>query len=408
MRRHSFLAILLALILVGVGSEPPAGKSAGASRVAGPLKLTPPPSPVRGVQVLTLDCRDWDEVDQRLAEFKAGGVKVVIVRVFHNPGDRHYPFIRPAHPSGVYFQTSASPVVADALGPILKLAHRRGLKVVAWMTTRYADYGREDELELRAMSWDFEKKQTVPARGYCPLLPEVHDRLSAVYSDLARYPIDGVLIQDDLVYRHLEGMNPRARALYEQATGRKADPDLFFKQATKIGPGRYRVGQYTEEFHKWRRWQNAGLVLLAERLRNQVQAVRPGTPVGINIYYETVTAPDNAMTWFAQDMEALLQSNLDFYALMLYHRQMMSELNLSKNQVFALIERAVDALAVRADHQQRIWVKLQTVDWNSGARIPAAEVAELAARVEKIGPVGIILMPTPKSLDETALKEIFP
>ncbi len=404
-RAPLFIAALLLIMTVAV---PAGGDRAAARPAARPsARLTPPPRPVRALQVMEFECATWDEVAERLDEFKAAGVRAVILRVFHNPGDGYYRMITPAAPAGVYFKTAAAPVVADVLGPVIELAHQRGLWVIAWMTTRYVDYGHEQDRALRCMAWDFGKKAPVPARGQSPLLPEVQDRVDALFSDLARYPIDGVLLQDDLVLRHTEDLSPRARELYKKATGRDADPALFYKNVHKTSSGKYAVGGYSGAFYEWKRWQNRELIRFAERLRRTVQAARPHAPVGINLYYEALTDPDHALPWYAQDLDAALDSDLDFYSLMLYHRQMQKELHLSRKAVFDLIDTSLASLLKRVDYPQRVWVKAQSVDWDTGARVPAAELTGFLARVKKRGPVGLVVIPAKKSLDLGALRKIY-
>lgn len=369
-------------------------------------KLTPPARPLRALQVISFDCNTWAEVGRRLDEIREAGVQAIILRVFHNEGDGYYKFIKPEASRGVYFQTGQCPMVADVLGPVCEMAHRRGIAVIAWMTTRYADYGHEGESSLRCMAWDFESGAAKERKGYCPLLPEIHERLAALFTDLARYPIDGVMLQDDLMLKHTEGMNPAARKLYEKHTGRPADPSRFYRDV-RVEGGRMVVGEYTDEFRAWCRWKNAGMLALAERLRSAVHSRRPNKPFGLNIYYETMTSPDKALAWYSQDLDATIASDLDFYALMLYHRQMSDELRLSRKQVLGLIDEALLDLAGRVDFTQRIWVKVQCVDWDTGTRIPHDEMAELFGRARRHGPVGLVVVPTPRSLDLVALKESF-
>ncbi len=417
--RRSFKLILIFIIVAGFAAGVPVRRSpegavctndvsgllANAARAGDRGKLAPPKQPVRAVQVMTFGCESWTEVNQRLAEFKQAGVMAVIVRVFHNPGDTAYKFIEPASDRGVYFQTEHAPVVADVLGPFCELAHAHGIKVIAWMTSRYANYGREDKTVLRCMAWDFGKKGPVQRRGYSPLLPEAQDAIIAVYEDLAGYPIDGVLIQDDLILKHTEGMNPRARRFYQKVSGKPADPDRFYKNVRKAGE-RYIVGEYTEEFMEWAGWKNSTLLLLAERIRDAVHGKRPFAPVGLNIYYETVSRPEKGLTWFSQDMDATLRSDLDFYALMLYHRQMRRELSLSRQSVFDLIDTSVSRLSGKVDRSQRLWVKLQTVDWFTGARVPEAELVELAKKV-RVSKAGLVLVPAPPALDRDTIRAVY-
>lgn len=357
-----------------------------------PGKLTPPEEPMHAVQFLNLDCQTWEEVAARLAELKAAKIQAVIFRVFHNPGDGFYPFVQPRAESGVYFKTAQVPVVADALGKFCELAHNNGLKVYAWMTTRYADYGHESESELRVMAWDFATGKVVPAKGDSPLLPAVQARLLALFTDLAQYPIDGALIQDDLMLKHNEDLGPPARALYEKATGRPADPKKFFKEVRKTPDGDYLVTEYSPEFYSWRRWENGQLLVLAQRLRQAVHQSRPTIPFGINLYYETVTAPDQALVWYAQDLQATLRTDLDFYSLMLYHRQMMRELNLPAESVFALIEKGLKPAAAEADFPQRLLIKIQAVDFDTRQTVPREELEALIRRVKALGPVSLALV----------------
>jgi len=369
-------------------------------------KLNPPARPVRAAQVLTLGCDDWEQVDRRLAELKAANVQAVIFRVFHNPGDSYYGFVKSEIKSGVYFKTDHAPVVADVLGKFCELAHKHKLAAIAWMTSRYANYGHENEHDLRCMAWDFGKGKAILAKGYSPLLPEARTRIVRLYQDLANYPIDGVLIQDDLILKHAEGFNPRVRQLYKKQTGRSADPSRFFKKVTKKGE-RHVVGEYTAAYQKWRTWQNRELIGLAEKIRRTVQAKRPGAPVGVNMYYEALINNKYAMAWFAQDVDATFSSELDFYAFMVYHRQMQNELQLSRSQVFDLIDLSLAGLVDKADHKQRIWIKLQTIDWDNGARVPSKELAELMDRVVRHGPVGLVVVPVKRSLDLGLVGEQF-
>jgi uncharacterized lipoprotein YddW (UPF0748 family) len=369
-------------------------------------RLKPPAQPIRALQIMNLDCSTTAELDQRLAAFKRAGVQAVIFRVFHNSGEPPYPFIRPAAETGVYFKSGSAPMVADALGIVCERAHNQGLKVIAWMTTRNADYGIERESGLHCQVYDFDRKKIVAGRGLSLLQPAVQERLVAIYRDLGRYPIDGVLIQDDLVLHHNEDFNPAVRERYHQETGREITPARLFKNPHRTRYGWLAVG-YTAEFTAWRGWQNRELLALAERLRGAVQAGRPGIPVGLNLYYETLTRPQYALEWYAQDLDATLASGLDYYAFMLYHRQMEKETHLSQAQTFDLIATRLERLLSRVDYPQRVWVKIQAVDWDTGDAIPSKEMSELLRRARGQGEVGLVVTPVTPGLDLKAIKENF-
>lgn len=421
--RFYFILPLIAVLAALLGDEPapaPAGNppavpapapavTAGTTAAPSPAspappplpqgRLTPPDQPLRALQVLNLDCKDLSELDARFRAWREAGVQAVIVRVFHNPGDGYYRFVTPQAESGVYFATAHAPVVADALTPLAESAHRNRLLVIAWMTTRYADYGGGAGEGRGCMEWK-PGAGVAPTRGWSVLLPEVTDRLALIFADLARGPIDGVLLQDDLILRHTEDMNPRVRAMYRAETGRSAEPDDLF--SSDRGRVEYRPG-----FLDWRRWENRKLLAVAGRIRAAVQSVRPRVPVGLNLYYENVTDPANALVWYAQDFDATAQSDLDFYALMLYHRQVARELRLPDAEAIRLIERGLGPLLRRVDRPQRIWVKAQSVDWDTGKTLPPSQVADLLGRAKALGPLGLVIMPAPRDLNLLMVKETF-
>src|SRR3989337_3384545 len=133
---------------------------------------------IMAVQVALFEGKDYKEVDGEMERLKAAGMDTIILRVFPNTNERFYPFVKSGklnNESGVYFNTTRSPVIEDILGPVLALAHKKGLKVFAWMTTRYANYGLANKNDLGCKAYDFSTKDIAPCkgldlcRGQCPL-----------------------------------------------------------------------------------------------------------------------------------------------------------------------------------------------------------------------------------------------
>lgn len=372
------------------------------------VKLHPPSAqPLRAVQLLMLGANDYPELDRRFQAFQAAGVNTIILRVFHNPGDRFLEVAQPQSDRGVYFRTSPLPLVDDVLGPIAELAHRRGLKVFAWMTTRYADYGREEQMESRCLAYDFNLGRPVPARGQSVLLPEVQDRLNQVFEDLARYPIDGVLLQDDLMLRHNEDFNPRVQDFYRLTTGREMDPRRFYHGVHQLNNGKYLVRRYSEEFWLWSRWKRDRLLDLADRLRQTMRRVRPGMAMAINLYYETALSPENGLAWFSQDLQATAARDFEFLSLMLYHRQIQKEMSLTPSRVFDVINTGTERLLTAAGAPGRALLKFQTVDWDTGQALPAAEVRIYLEQAARRPAVSLALVPADDRLDLQMVSEVY-
>ena len=400
------LALVLCLVPHALDSQSPS-PTASAVPPLPVVKVHPPAEPIRAVQLLTLAAADYPELDRRFQAFRAAGVNTVILRVFHNPGDRFLEVAQARSDRGVYFQNSQMPVVDDVLLPIVELAHRHGLRLFAWMTTRYADYGVEDNEELRCMAYDFATGRPAPARGQSVLLPEVQTRLVRVFEELARYPIDGVLLQDDLMLRHNEDFNPRVQNLYRLTTGREMDPQGFYRGVHPRGNGKYRVDHYSPEFWQWSRWKRDRLLDLAERLREAVHRGRPGIPVGLNLYYETALQPEDALAWFSQDLEAAAGRDFEFLCLMLYHRQMQKEMGLTPRRLFAVMNSGTERLLAAAGEPGRAVLKFQTVDWETGESIPSAELQRYLDQAARHPGVSLALVPAGASLDLEMVSAVY-
>ena len=359
-------------------------------------KASPPPLPeiyremrpgLRAVQVMLFEGRDSQEMGQEMDRLKDAGIDTLIVRAFHNSGDRYYPAAHPAEKRGVYFRTSHSPVVDDLLPEVIELAHARGLKVFAWMTTRYADYGIEDDTELACVAYDIESMEYGRCKGLDLFNERSIERLERIYSDLAENAIDGVLFQDDLVMRHNEGLGPVARALFEKDTGAAIDPEALY-----IRTGDSRV-HYTELFWKWASWKNRRLVKAAERLKGVVRAKRPTAVFAINLMYESVTNPPYALAWLSQDLGEALRADFDYFSIMAYHRQIGEELEKPLPEVREMIVKMANDASMAIGEPKRVLIKIQTIDWRTGGKLSDEEVVDIIREIKGAGDFSLAVVP---------------
>jgi len=366
---------------------------------------------IRAVQVMIFDGKSYAEVDGELKGLKEAGVDTVIVRVFHNRGDRYYPVVGEAggargargpkgreggqgvQTSGVYFSTTHAPVIEDILSRLVHLAHRNDLKVFAWMTTRYADYGLEEREDLACGARDVRTGGLYRCKGLDLFNEEAVRHLEALYSDLAGYDIDGILFQDDLVLKHGEGFGPHAEALFEEATGLEARPERLYI-ATPGGGG----VTYTELFWRWASWKNKRLLDVAGRLKRVVRAKNPQAEFAINLMYESVTNPPYALAWLSQSLPGAVEAGFDYYSVMAYHRQMEEELGRSPEAVKGMIEGMIMEAKKVVREPDRVLIKLQTVDWKTGGRLPDGEVLGLLSGLKGLDDVSLALVPYRRDL----------
>ncbi|MBI5287107.1 MAG: family 10 glycosylhydrolase [Deltaproteobacteria bacterium] len=379
--------------------------------------FSPPPLPVvkmpkgkgiRAVQIALFEGKTYDEVDNEIEGLKSAGIDTIIVRVFQNKGDRFYPSVRPQSQIGVYFKTTHVPVVEDILEKVVEMGHRHGLKVFAWMTTRYANYGLEAKDDLRCKAYDFRTKGVVPCQGLDLFNDEAVTHLEGIYKDLSKYPIDGILFQDDLFLRHNEGFGYKAEALFLKGKGIRLDPERFYQGVMERPYGRYHVSHYTPLFWEWSFWKTGRLMYIAKRLKEAVRSVNPDVRFAINLMYETVYNPPMAQAWLSQNLDEAVKEGFDYYAIMAYHQQMQEELGRDLSYVRGLIERMALDTVKRVGDPTRVLMKFQTIDWTTRKNLPDEETVGLLKGIGGIDSnMGLAVVPYRKDFPfySVAIKE---
>ncbi|MDH4227872.1 MAG: poly-beta-1,6-N-acetyl-D-glucosamine N-deacetylase PgaB [Deltaproteobacteria bacterium] len=343
---------------------------------------------LNGVQVLVFEGKSRPEIALEIERLASTGVNTIIMRVFHNEGDRPHYFAATEAVSGVYFKTSHAPVVADALSVVLDEAHKRGVKVFAWMTTRYADYGIEGRDDITCKSFDTRLNVFARCKGLDLFNEEAVEHLENLYTDLASYPIDGVLFQDDLVLKYNEGYGRSSESSFKTEFGRPLTPWSMY--VTDINGGNV---EYTGEFWSWASWKNRRLLSVASRLKAAVREKNPGAKFAINLMYEAVTNPRGALAWFSQDLDAAIREGFDYYSIMAYHVQMATELEKDKREISRMIEDMVRVASAKVKDSRSVLIKFQTVDWDTGKPVPEKELKALIKAARRQASVSIALVP---------------
>ena len=348
---------------------------------------------IRAAQVFYSEASNYVEFEKEVVHMKALGINTIIFRVFGNGGDRIYKLANPGSKTGVYFKTSRSPVLGDLLGNVTAIAHKHGIKVFAWMTTRHATYGMAGDV--------LDREYSLPARQYktLPKLDLFNDKaiweLQNLYRDLAKYPIDGVLIQDDFVMRHMEGFGTEAKINYANTFNRALDAKNMYSDLELQPNGRVKRIVYTDEFWQFQDWKNKRLNLVAEKLIGTLKETNPKLEVALNVSYELFHKPKNALSWFAHDKT--LARKFNYVAVMAYQDQIMKEMRINLYEAGDLIaDNTRGAISVMGS-PERVIMKIQTMDWDTRKELPSEEIRYIYQKVESASPdVGIALVPWEK------------
>ncbi|MFV1951675.1 MAG: poly-beta-1,6-N-acetyl-D-glucosamine N-deacetylase PgaB [Nitrospinota bacterium] len=376
---------------------------------ADPDTASPSPDispPIHAAQVPTFQCKTLYEVENKIKEMKRSGVDTIIVRVFQNDGDRFYSFADRNNRVGVYFKTPHAPLVDDILGDLVEIAHRNRMKIFAWMTTRRCDWKIYERPDLRGYKYDIESGGIIPTNGLNIFNKEVQRYLRDIYIDLAAYDIDGILFQDDLILRHTEGYSQEAVNLYMTESGHRVNPNDMFRGIYEKS-GKYFVSYYTPKFWIWAKWKNRQILNLVEAMMGSARSVNPDLKFALNLYYETITDPKNALAWLSQDMNAALKCNFDYYSLMAYHRQIKKELQLSNKELYIFLKDMTTKMIDLIDNPNKILMKVQVVDWDTNIPIPHREIDKVFESITSQGRVSLAFTPVTKYLPLKVIRKYY-
>lgn len=331
---------------------------------------------IKGVQVLVLRANDLEGMREEISEYRAAGFDTVILRAFHLPGDRvHGPVrlesgVEPGALDGIYFRSEQAPLVMDLVTSLVKICHEQNMKAWAWMVTRKAGFsnaGLPTDVDFSVAEGRF-----YPTTDLDILNPAVQPYLEALFSDLARTGVDGILLQDDMVSRMGQGFTRSNLTNYRKDTGDTYPPYRYLETITGNNGRTYLKAR--PGFTRWIRWKTSRIVSLARSLEMAARSVNPGIHLALNQTYEAVTDPENGKLWLSQDLRQALEDGPSYAALMLYHRQIQDELGVRFSDVLELVDDSLSGLAGRLEQRSRVVLKFQTRDWKTGEPVPPEDL----------------------------------
>ena len=308
--------------------------------------------PLVGAQISVLEGKNWKVCEKYFYELKEMGYNTIILRVFHNRKDRfHNPVkesTRKQNREGVYFITDQAPIISDILTPACQSAHRAGLKIFAWMTTLKANYARNSKPQV--LSYDEKSGSIIREDNLLePTARENIDFLKKLFLDLAAYPIDGILLQDDLMLRHNQG--------FEQINGIIIpNPKNLYQLASKP---QTKITAYKPPFYQWRQQQALALQDLANAIFTACRLLKPNLICAQNIHYEPLYNADWGRNWFACSKESLTASQADYLMVMAYQERIRRELELITERELSSTMLTIFENGL-ADEKERIIFKFET------------------------------------------------
>ncbi len=316
---------------------------------------------IKAVQISYLKVRNFKELEDEFIKIRKNGYNYVIFRVFHNKGDRFFPFIpknKIFSKFGVYFNTKYIPCVNDCLNKVIELAHKHNLKLIAWMQTRYLDFGKFSK-DRRVVKYNFITKKFEVAKGLSFFNKENYNFILNVYFDLLRYPIDGILFQDDLKVLIDEDFNPYAiKKFYEitkiKINSKNVNTIIFgnVNSRRKIKPTKYLILWEKLKENKIKNFLN----FLCDNIK-----MKKDIPIFMNVGYEILLNSKLSRRWYGYNYDTLKNIKIDKFIVMMYQEQIKNELNISEQQLPELYKIMIRSCSNYG--KDRFILKLQTYNW---------------------------------------------
>ncbi len=353
-------------------------------------------SAIKAVQISYIRCKNFKELDKEFSKIKANGYNTVIFRVFNNKGDRIYPFIpknKILSRSGVYFKTKYCPIVYNILPAIIKLCHKHNLKIVAWLTTRYLDFGKI-KLNRRVFKYDFDKNKIVPSKGLSFFNEKNIHFIINIYKDLIKNNIDGILLQDDLKILADEDFNKNAIKKFYRKTGillsNKNIKSFLYGNVSK----RYLIFR-NKNLDKWNQFKSEQIDYFLTKLISACR--KKNINFFMNINYEALYRPELSMLWYSYNLKSLKSIPITYFTVMLYQKQISKELKLNNKQTFEFIAKLIKNYH-HFSNGKKIIFKIQVFDWYTNKLIKKNSIKKLFTFFAKNNIENIAIFPYQKGL----------
>lgn len=290
---------------------------------------------------------------------QAAGFSKAILRVFSDDEKN----------GGLYFASGLFPVMRPALYLWIRGFASGTVPLWAWMGTR--KFAWLNNAGLLDREWSAGALRPIPKLDL--FNPEALELIVLLLDRLARQPIAGILIQDDLTLLRGEGFSNWGKAIFSRTSGLAAVERLMLKKGTVQNMA----------------WEDLKVKRVGEALEKIVSACRDANSaiqIGMNVHYEAPLRPAQARSWYAFDTQTVNAVGIDLFYLMAYHRQMKAEMKLGEgdNRIYfrLMLEAALKLWG------PKLVVKLQVRDWQNSELIPLEELkayyALIPAGVERV------------------------
>jgi len=282
------------------------------------------------------------------------GFSKIIVRAFLNNMKK----------GGILFKNKYFKMAYPGFSNIMKKNKNRNFLFWGWLISKNYDW-QEDKNNFDKKYY---KGRSVQIRKLDLFNPKVRKMVASVFQSITKLGVDGILIQDDLVFKSNEGFSKRGMKMFSELSRVPAMEKLMMKSGSP-----YNI--------KWIEIKKSIINKLLKKIIRDCKMINPKIKIGINIYYEASILKKESDEWHSQNLKRIADTGIDFIYLMMYHRQMKRELKFDKEKMKILFRKGIEyAYMIAGD---KLVVKMETFDWKSKRIIPIEEMKEYIRLIPK-------------------------
>ena len=287
----------------------------------------------------------------------------------------------------LYFPNRHLPVRSDLFGRVAwQLKTRSDVRVFAWIPMlAYRSDTFDPAWQVVERNATGEDPDPSAEPRLSPFHPEARRVIREIYQDLASYAdFDGILLHDDGRLNEFEDASAAAMDAYRREFGSDFEISLAHEDPT--------LGK------RWSRLKTQALINFGNELLWVVQERKPELQTARNLF-APAALDESSEAWLAQSLGLFLDS-YDYVALMA-----MPYLE-NSDEPDRYLDRLATAVAQHDGGLDRTIFELQTVDWRSGAVVPATVLYEQMRRLQAAGVKHLAYYPDDFIASNPALEQI--
>lgn len=276
--------------------------------------------------------------------------------------------------------STAGPLTIKMLPPVVFLAHKLRLKIYVTVLTRGDTELLRSHPQWEDRKYDLESRSLKADAALNLFRPDVVDHLVNTVKNVARFSVDGILLDEDFTYGETDGMSREVFDAYEKKFAKEPAPKKMFANAERTGAS-YRVAAYGEGFEDLTRLklERLGEVFkaLKDASRSENRDVRFGVPLRFSGYENIL----GTLPHYTRIVRAFKRADPDHYWTVIPHRD---REGLSYKQGMESVARAAKIIATAVEEKEKAVVVISMMN-KTGRLLAYTEIEEATDMVRTSG-----------------------